>query len=249
MARKFAKVAKNARGTPLKYLEGLSPSEKKAKEAEMKRTAKKAKAGTLTKAEMDRISKEREARGMKKGGAAKKSSGTPACVKKHAKSSGMSTSKLNKVYKRGLGAYYSSGSRNVSAGAWACGRVKSFATGKGGARKADSDLLKKNTGGEVSSFDAKKSDLNKDGKISKYERKRGEAIASSMSKQGDSKMYGKKKMKNGGNVMKMKDGGSCGGMRDVGAVKMAMGGSAVAGPSAKKVQGPSNRPCGLYGRK
>ena len=72
MARKFAKVAKNASGTPLKYLEGLSPSEKKAKEAEMKRTAKKAKAGTLTKAEMDRISKQREARGMKKGGAAKK---------------------------------------------------------------------------------------------------------------------------------------------------------------------------------
>jgi stage V sporulation protein SpoVS len=29
-------------------------------------------------------------------------------------------------------------------------------------------------------FDAKKSDLNKDGKISKYERKRGEAIARNM---------------------------------------------------------------------
>lgn len=210
MARKFAKVAKNARGTPLKYLAGLSPSEAKAKEAEMKRTAKKAKEGTLTKAEMDRISKEREARGMKKGGAAKKSSGTPACVKKHAKSSGISTSKLNKVYKRGLGAYYSSGSRNVSAGAWACGRVKSFATGKGGARKADSDLLKKQQGGSVMKA---------------------------------------KKMNYGGDVKKMKDGGSCGGMRDVGAVKMAMGGSAVAGPSAKKVQGPSNSPCGLYGRK
>lgn len=208
MARKFAKVAKNSRGTPLKYLEGLSPSEAKAKESEMKRTAKKAKAGTLTKAEMDRISKEREARGMKKGGAAKKSSGTPACVKKHAKSSGMSTSKLNKVYKRGLGAYYSSGSRNVSAGAWACGRVKSFATGKGGARKADSDLLKKQDGGSVMK---------------------------------------PKKMKYGGDAKKMADGGSCGGMRDVGAVKMAMGGT-VAGPSAKKVQGPSNNPCGLYGR-
>jgi len=180
MARKFAKVAKNASGTPLKYLEGLSPSEKKAKEAEMKRTAKKATEGTLTKSEMDRISKEREARGMKKGGAAKKGSGTPACVKKHAKPSGMSTSELNKVYMRGLGAYYSSGSRNVSAGAWACGRVKSFATGKGGARKADSDLLKKSTGGDVSSFNAKKSDLNKDGKLSKYERKRGEAIARNM---------------------------------------------------------------------
>jgi hypothetical protein len=178
--RKFAPVAKNRSGTPLKYLEGLSGAEKKAKEAEMKRTAKKARDGTLTKAEMDRISKERAARGMKKGGSAKKGSGgTPACVKKHAKSSGKSVSTLNKVYKRGLGAYYSSGSRNVPASAWACGRVRSFATGKGGARKADADLLKKKAGGSVE-FDAKKSDLNKDGKISKYERKRGEAIARNM---------------------------------------------------------------------
>ena len=178
--RKFAPGPKYRKGTPRKYLEGVSGSEKKAKEAEMKRTAKKAREGTLTKAEMDRISKERAARGMKKGGSAKKGGGgTPACVKKHAKSSGKSVSTLKKVYKRGLGAYYSSGSRNVPASAWACGRVRSFATGKGGARKADADLLKKKAGGSVE-FDAKKSDLNKDGKISKYERKRGEAIARNM---------------------------------------------------------------------
>jgi hypothetical protein len=55
-----------------------------------------------------------------------------------------SKSTLDKVYKRGLGAYYSSGSRpKVSAQAWAMGRVKSFVTGKGGARKADSDLIRK----------------------------------------------------------------------------------------------------------
>lgn len=54
-----------------------------------------------------------------------------------------SKSTLNKVYKRGLGAYYSSGSRpKTSAHAWAMGRVKSFVSGKGGARKADSDLLR-----------------------------------------------------------------------------------------------------------
>ena len=40
---------------------------------------------------------------------------------------------------------------------------------------------KKASGGEVT-FDAKKSDLNKDGKISKYERARGTAIAKSMAK-------------------------------------------------------------------
>jgi hypothetical protein len=51
--------------------------------------------------------------------------------------------KLDQVYKRGLGAYYSSGSRpKTSAHQWAMGRVKSFVSGKGGARKADSDLLK-----------------------------------------------------------------------------------------------------------
>tara|TARA_R100001443_G_scaffold16195_1_gene26121 strand:+ start:3212 stop:3385 length:174 start_codon:yes stop_codon:yes gene_type:complete len=42
-----------------------------------------------------------------------------------------------------LGAYYSSGSRpGTSAHAWAAGRVRSFATGKGGARKADADLIR-----------------------------------------------------------------------------------------------------------
>ena len=61
-----------------------------------------------------------------------------ATLKKYAKSSGISKGTLAKVYKRGLGAYYSSGSRpGVSAHAWAAGRVRSFATGKGGARKAD----------------------------------------------------------------------------------------------------------------
>ena len=54
-----------------------------------------------------------------------------------------SHSKLMQVYRRGLGAYYSSGSRpKVSANAWAMGRVKSFVSGRGGARKADADLLK-----------------------------------------------------------------------------------------------------------
>ena len=54
-----------------------------------------------------------------------------------------SKSTLDKVYKRGLGAYYSSGSRpKTSAHAWAMGRVKSFVTG-GKARKADKDLMRK----------------------------------------------------------------------------------------------------------
>ena len=66
-----------------------------------------------------------------------------AVVAKYSKSSGISKSTLGKVYQRGLGAYYSSGSRpKVSAHQWAAGRVRSFATGKGGARKADADLTR-----------------------------------------------------------------------------------------------------------
>ena len=66
-----------------------------------------------------------------------------AVIEKYHKSSGISKGTRRKVYSRGLGAYYSSGSRpGVSAHQWAAGRVRSFATGKGGARKADSDLLR-----------------------------------------------------------------------------------------------------------
>ena len=65
-------------------------------------------------------------------------------IAKYAKSSGISSKTLSKVYSRGLGAYYSPGSRpKVSAHQWAAGRVRSFATGKGGARKADKDLIGK----------------------------------------------------------------------------------------------------------
>jgi|TARA_R100000482_G_scaffold55405_1_gene19850 hypothetical protein len=122
---------------------------------------------------------------------------TPACVKKYAKSSGKSVSTLNKVYKRGQGAYFSSGSRpGQSSHSWGCGRVRSFATGKGGARKADADLLgkkkkrtKKSMGGGVmnSSQERKlknsgKADLNRDGRLSSYEKARGLAIEKAMAK-------------------------------------------------------------------
>ena len=50
---------------------------------------------------------------------------------------------LAEVYRKGQGAYLSAGSRNVPMGAWAMGRVNSFISGKGGARKADADLMRK----------------------------------------------------------------------------------------------------------
>ena len=84
-----------------------------------------------------------------------------ATIDKYAKSSGISKGTLAKVYKRGLGAYYSSGSRpGVSAHQWAAGRVRSFATGKGGARKADADYLDQNVKKRGSHVSFKKEEKN-----------------------------------------------------------------------------------------
>jgi len=71
------------------------------------------------------------------------SEATKAALKKKADKSRFTLGQLSAVYRRGQGAYLSSGSRNVSMPAWAMGRVNSFISGKGGARTADADLLKK----------------------------------------------------------------------------------------------------------
>tara|TARA_R100001163_G_C4957916_1_gene122955 strand:+ start:412 stop:639 length:228 start_codon:yes stop_codon:yes gene_type:complete len=55
--RKFAKQPKTKRGVNVKYVRGAKNP--KAQEAEIKRTAKKYREGTLTKAEMERIAKKR----------------------------------------------------------------------------------------------------------------------------------------------------------------------------------------------
>ena len=55
--RKFAPVPKTKKGTPLKYVKGAKNP--KAREAEIKRTRKLYRQGKLTKAMMDRISKQR----------------------------------------------------------------------------------------------------------------------------------------------------------------------------------------------
>ena len=68
-----------------------------------------------------------------------------AFLRKKAATSRFTYSTLKKVLQRGKGAYLSSGSRNVSMTAWARGRVNSFVSGKGGARKADADIAKKST--------------------------------------------------------------------------------------------------------
>jgi len=67
---------------------------------------------------------------------------TKTALKTKAKNSRFTYEQLEKVYRRGQGAYLAGGSRNVSMEAWAMGRVNSFVTGKGKARQADADLLR-----------------------------------------------------------------------------------------------------------
>ena len=64
-------------------------------------------------------------------------------LKKKAEGTRFTYGQLARVYRRGQGAYLSGGSRNVSMAAWAMGLVNSFVSGKGGARKADADILRK----------------------------------------------------------------------------------------------------------
>ena len=64
-------------------------------------------------------------------------------LKKKGEGTRFTYGQLARVYRRGQGAYLSGGSRNVSMAAWAMGRVNSFISGKGGARKADADILRK----------------------------------------------------------------------------------------------------------
>ena len=80
-------------------------------------------------------------RTMKKGGkVARKalSAATKKTLQAKAKKSGISYGKLAQVYRRGQGAWLSSGSRRgTSMAAWAMGRVNSFIRGS---RKHDTDL-------------------------------------------------------------------------------------------------------------
>ena len=74
------------------------------------------------------------------------SEATKKYLQNTAKKHGFKTSTLTAVYRKGQGAYLSSGSRNASMEAWARGRVRSFVTGKGKARIADAELYKRDKG-------------------------------------------------------------------------------------------------------
>ena len=61
-------------------------------------------------------------------------------LREKAKNSKYTYSQLAQVYRRGQGAYVSSGSRNVSMAAWAMGRVNSFIRG---GHSQDNDIKRK----------------------------------------------------------------------------------------------------------
>jgi hypothetical protein len=64
-------------------------------------------------------------------------------IKKKSKISGIPVGILKKVYKRGSAAWNAGHRPGTPQQAWATGRVNSFITGAGGARKADADLWTK----------------------------------------------------------------------------------------------------------
>lgn len=64
-------------------------------------------------------------------------------LKKKSKASGIPFGILKKVYKKGRSAWNAGHRPGVAQAQWAFGRVNSFITGSGGARKADADLWAK----------------------------------------------------------------------------------------------------------
>ena len=129
-------------GLPEKYLSG---SENRAARAETIEEGKKAyKEGKrLPDSYFDKRQEFKKGGKVKPGKGAKEgrkplNASTIASLKKKAKSSGKTLSTLKKVYRRGQGAYLSSGSRpKTSMAAWAMGRVNSFIRGS---KKHDTDL-------------------------------------------------------------------------------------------------------------
>ena len=70
---------------------------------------------------------------------------TKAALRKKAEGTKFTYGELAQIYRRGQGAYLSSGSRGVPMAAWAMGRVNSYMRGDK-ARTADKDIYKKARG-------------------------------------------------------------------------------------------------------
>lgn len=73
----------------------------------------------------------------------KKKSGVTASLKKKSQASGIPMGILRKVFAKGMQAWNAGHRPGVAQHQWGMGRVNSFITGAGGARKADADLWTK----------------------------------------------------------------------------------------------------------
>ena len=73
----------------------------------------------------------------------KKKSGVTESLRKKSKASGIPMGILRKVFAKGMQAWNAGHRPGVAQHQWGMGRVNSFITGAGGARKADADLWTK----------------------------------------------------------------------------------------------------------
>ena len=64
-------------------------------------------------------------------------------LREKAKGTMFTPADLQAIYRKGQGAYLSSGSRNVPMGAWAMGRVNAAIAGKATVKKADAEIFKR----------------------------------------------------------------------------------------------------------
>ena len=136
MTRKLRRVPKDKKtGVPKKYLSGSK--NRSAKAAEIKRTAEAYRKGEYI--DIKAVSKSRTKQNVT--GKKKKplSESVKNSLKKKADGTKFFYGELAAVYRKGQGAYLSSGSRNVPMAAWAMGRVNSYMRGDK-ARTADAAI-------------------------------------------------------------------------------------------------------------
>ncbi len=72
-----------------------------------------------------------------------KKAGITAALRKKSRASGIPVGILRKVFARGMQAWNAGHRPGVAQHQWGMGRVNSFITGEGGARKSDADLWKR----------------------------------------------------------------------------------------------------------
>lgn len=146
---------------PESYKKGLTPEEQDIAKREAKETMAKAERSKVSSKELY-ADWESDKRFRKRNKKLPKSPATKAFEDKYAEASGTDKALINKskksgiplgilrqVFNRGMAAWRSGHRPGVAPQQWALGRVNSFITGKGGARKADADLWKKYKYSEV----------------------------------------------------------------------------------------------------